>query len=143
MSTVMDEQTEAPEVEDTEQEVEDQTTEATEQTEAEPDTFDRDYVQKLRDENAKYRQRAGKADELAAALWSARVAAGGRLADATDLPMPDDADPLDPEVVDTAVTELLARKPHLASRRPRGDVGQGMAGSTSSVDLAGMLRSRA
>lgn len=140
MSTVMEEQTEAPEVED-------QTTEEAEVEQeveqTEPETFDRAYVEKLRDENAKYRQRAGRADDLAAALWSARVAATGRLADPTDLGMPADADPLDAEAVEVAVTELLARKPHLASRKPRGDVGQGVAGSTSSVNLAGMLRSRA
>lgn len=144
MSTITDEQ---PEVEDTptdDAEVE-QTTEPeqTEDEQAEPDTFDRAYVQKLRDENAKYRQRAGKSDELAAALWTANVAATGRLADPSDLTMPDDADPLDPETVTAAIESLLSQKPHLASRRPRGDVGQGVAGSNSSVDLAGILRSRA
>lgn len=107
------------------------------------DSFPRDYVERLRDENARYRQRAGRADEFAAALWTANVAATGRLADPTDLAMPDDADPLDADVLTAAVDDLLTRKPHLASRRPRGQIGQGETGSTASVDLAGMLRSRA
>src|SRR5699024_1753562 len=34
-------------------------------TDEEPDTFPREYVEKLRDENARYRQRAGTADDLA------------------------------------------------------------------------------
>lgn len=109
----------------------------------EPETFPRSYVERLRDESAKYRQRAQRADDLAAALWAARVAATGRLADPTDLAMPEDADPLDADAVDAAVDDLLTRKPHLASRRPRGDVGQGQGGASTSVDLAGLLRSRA
>lgn len=136
MSTVIEEQTEAPEVED-------QTTEEAEVEQTEPDSFDREYVEKLRKEAADARVRAKDRDTLAAALWTANVAATGRLADATDLGMPADADPLDAEAVEVAVTELLARKPHLASRRPRGDVGQGHSGAGESVDLAGMLRYRA
>lgn len=127
--------TEDTTTEDAEQEVE-------ETTEEEPDTFPRSYVQELRDESARYRQRAGQADTLAAALWTANVAATGRLADPTDLTMPADADPLDPEVVTAAVDELLGRKPHLANRRPTGDVGQGATGHADTVDLAGILRSR-
>ncbi|MFX0539548.1 hypothetical protein ACQBAT_07795 [Ornithinimicrobium sp. Y1847] len=117
--------------------------EATEEPQDEQETFPRSYVQELRDESARYRLRAARADDLAAALWTARVAATGRLADPSDLAMPDEADPLDSEAVTAAVDDLLTRKPHLASRRPRGDVGQGMAGSTATTDLAGMLRSRA
>lgn len=119
------------------------TQEDTEQPQDEQETFPRSYVEELRQENGRYRQRAARADDLAAALWEARVTATGRLADPTDLPMPDEADPLDPEAVTAAVSDLLDRKPHLASRRPRGDVGQGMAGSGASTDLAGILRSRA
>lgn len=108
--------------------------------EDEAETFDRPYVERLRRENAEQRVRARRADDLAAALWSARVAATGRLADPTDLTMPDDADPLDAEAVTTAIDELLERKPHLASRRPTGDVGQGAGGSGGTVDLAGIMR---
>lgn len=109
----------------------------------EPETFPLSYVKELRQEAAEHRVRAKRADELAAALWNARVAATGRMADPTDLPMPDDADPLDVEVVGAAVDELLARKPHLASRRPKGTVGQGVTAPSGEVDLAAMLRGRA
>lgn len=112
-------------------------------TEQEPDTFPRDYVEKLRSEAAKYRDRAKGADELRSALWQARVEATGRLADPTDLPMPEGADPLDAETVTTAVEALLQTKPHLASRRIVGAVGQGETASTTTTDLAGMLRARA
>lgn len=110
--------------------------------EEEVETFDRDYVEKLRKEAGDYRVKAKKADDLATALWSANVAASGRLADATDLAMPEGADPLDAEAVSTAIEELLTRKPHLASRALSGDVGQGATGAASAgaVDLGGMLR---
>lgn len=126
-----------PEAAETEQEA----PEATEAAEQEPDAFPRKYVERLRQEAAEHRVKAKDRDTLAAALWEARVAATGRLADPTDLAMPEDADPLDVDAVAAAVDELLTRKPHLASRRPRGDVGQGAAGTTSdTVDLAGLLR---
>jgi hypothetical protein len=112
------------------------------QTEEEPETFPREYVQQLRDEAAKHRTRAQRADDLAARLHTALVTATGRLADPSDLPFEeshlDDADALT-----AAIDELLARKPHLASRRPAGDIGQGATTSPESVDLAGMLRARA
>lgn len=125
----------------------DDTTTEEEQTtdppEEDGDTFDRAYVERLRDESARYRQRAGTADTLAAALWAERVTATGRLADPTDLPMPTDADPLDGDALTAAVDDLLTRKPHLASRRPTGDVGQGASGQADTVDLAGILRAGA
>lgn len=108
--------------------------------EDEQETFPRAYVDKLRKEAAGHRDRAKRADEFAAALWEARVAASGRLADATDLPMPEDADPLDTEAVEAAVEDLLARKPHLATRRPSGNIGQGVGSAPQNVSLAGMLR---
>ena len=115
----------------------------TPEVEDEPDTFPRSVVEDLRKEAATYRTKAKDRDELAAALWTARVEATGRLADATDLPLPDDVDPLDVDAVTTAIDELLDRKPHLADRRPRGYVGQGITTRTESTDLAGILRSRA
>lgn len=108
----------------------------------EPDTFPRAYVERLRRENAGHRERAARADQLAQRLHLALVTATGRLADPTDLPF--DATHLDDaDALTAAVDELLARKPHLASRRPTGDVGQGARPAGESVDLAGMLRSRA
>lgn len=116
------------------------TQEDTEQPQDEQETFPRSYVEELRQENGRYRQRAARADDLAAALWSARVEATGRLADPSDLPLPEDGDPLDGDLIEMSISDLLTAKPHLASRRPRGDVGQGATGQTTSVDLAGLLR---
>lgn len=107
------------------------------------DTFNRAYVEKLRRESAGYRERAQRADELAARLHTALVAATGRMADPTDLSF-DSAHLDDEQALANAIDELLTRKPHLASRRPFGDVGQGNRGGTvEPVNLADILRSRA
>jgi len=108
----------------------------------EQESFPREYVEKLRKSEAGYRERAQRADTLAERLHGALVAATGRLADPTDLPY-DEAHLDDEDALAAAVDELLARKPHLASRRPTGDVGQGAASSGDSVDLAGILRAHA
>lgn len=108
------------------------------------DTFPREYVEKLRKEAGDARTRAKRADDLAAALWAAQVAATGQLADPSDLPMPEDVDPLDPEAVRAAVAELLAVKPHLAARVPRGFVGQGQTPTPPAPrSLGGLLRGAA
>ena len=107
-----------------------------------PDTFPRDYVENLRKENGRYRQRASDRDALAQRLHTSLVTATGRLADPTDLPF-DDAHLEDADALNAAIDELLERKPHLASRRPRGDVGQGITTKSESVDLAGILRANA
>lgn len=123
------------------------TTDTTEDAEAgeqqEPETFDREYVEKLRKENGKYRQRAQKADTLAKRLHTELVRATGRLADPDDLPY-DEAHLEDADALGDAIEELLTRKPHLASRKPHGDIGQGAGRDTPAVvDLAAMLRQRA
>lgn len=112
------------------------------QSEDEPETFPRDYVEKLRHEAAEARVKAKDRDDLAHRLHAALTAATGRLADPDDLPF-DDAHLADEDALRAAIDALLQRKPHLASRRPHGDVGQGVAGSSASPDLAGILRSRA
>lgn len=110
--------------------------------ETEPDTFDRDYVHQLRQENGKWRQRAQRADDLAHRLHTELVRATGRLADPSDLPF--DEDHLaDADKMVAAIGELLAGKPHLASRRPTGNIGQGATPTAGTVDLAAMLRQRA
>ena len=114
----------------------------TPQDEAEPETFPRDYVEKLRKESAGYRVRAQQSDALATRLHTALVAATGRLADPTDLAF-DEAHLDDEEALTTAIDDLLGRKPHLASRRPSGDVGQGVGSPVNNVDLAGILRAGA
>ena len=65
------------------------------------------------------------------------------MADPTDLPF--NPEPLDdPEALAGAVEELLARKPHLAARRPAGDSGQGNRGPVSEpFSLLGALKQRA
>lgn len=113
------------------------------QSEAEPETFPRSYVEDLRQENGRYRQRAQQADQYAQRLHTELVRATGQLADPTDLPF--NADHLeDGDKLAAAITELLARKPHLANRRPMGDIGQGaVSGEAANVDLAAILRQRA
>lgn len=129
-------------VEQADEQVEQVDSEADETTEDEQDTFPREYVEKLRKENATYREKAKKAEVYAQELFNARVAATGRLADPTDLPF-DEAALDDHDALVAAVDDLLARKPHLASRRVVGDVGQGVTGSGDTVNLAGILRSGA
>lgn len=107
------------------------------------ETFPRDYVEKLRNENGKYRQRAQRADGYAQRLHVELVRATGRLADPTDLPF-DETHLDDGDALAAAVDDLLARKPHLGARRPVGDIGQGAAaGGSAMVDLASILRQRA
>lgn len=132
---IVDETNPAPEEPTVEEPVE-------EPTDEEQDTFPRDYVEKLRDENAKYRQRAQKADDLAHRLHNALTEATGRLADPSDLPY-DESHLDDPEALQRAIQELLAKKPHLGSRKPAGNIGQGASNTTDTIDLAAMLRSRA
>ena len=124
----------------------DQTDETTEveQTDGDeqPETFDRAYVERLRREAAEHRVKAKRADDLARELFTFRVNALGKLADPTDLEY-DEALLEDGAALEAAVDELLSRKPHLQDRRPTGDVDQGARQTGETVDLAGMLRSRA
>jgi len=107
------------------------------------DTFPRSYVVKLRTENAQYRERARSADTYAERLHTELVRATGKLADPTDLEFAEEHLD-DPDALAAALGDLLARKPHLASRRPTGDIGQGASPvAASSVDLAALLRQRA
>lgn len=110
--------------------------------EDDPEIFPREYVVQLRQQAADARVRARQADALSERLHVELVRATGRLADPTDLAY--EAGHLeDVDVLDAAIDELLARKPHLASRRPAGDVGQGATAPEASVDLAGLLRAGA
>lgn len=129
----------------TDEESSDSSTTQGEETEpdADADTFPRSYVEKLRKESAEYRTRAQKADALATELWSARVAASGRLADPSDLPMPEGADPTDTEAITEAINSLLESKPHMAARVPRGDIGQGTRDTVQPFSLLGALNTHA
>lgn len=137
-----EEQVETPTFSSGEEKVARSAEETEEGTEEDPETFPREYVEKLRKEAAEHRTRAQRADDLAGRLHTALVTATGRLADPTDLAY-DESHLDDAEALTTAIDELLTRKPHLASRRPSGDVGQGASPSGDTVDLAGMLRARA
>ena len=119
---------------------------------ADGDLFPRAYVEELREESRTRRQEAqaarAEADETAATLLDTQrrlhallVGATGRLADPDDLPF--DAAHLDDEdALAAAISDLLARKPHLASRRTRGDVGQGVGEPGAAFSLAGQLAAR-
>lgn len=113
-----------------------------ESAEEDPETFPRSYVTRLRDESAKHRLRAQRANDLGSRLHTALVAATGRLADPTDLAY-DDEHLTHPDAPTAALDDLLTRKPHLASRRAVGVVGQGVGKGDAAVDLAGMLRRNA
>lgn len=108
-------------------------------TDADPQTFPKPYVDKLRKEAADNRAKAKRTDDLAARLHTALVQATGKLADPSDLPF-DEAHLDDPEALDAAIEALIASKPHLASRTPRGNIGQGVSGkSEEDFSLAGWL----
>ena len=120
----------------------DEPTESEPTPEPEPDTFPRAYVEDLRKENADYRNRAKAADDLAKRLNTELVRATGKLADPTDMPF--DAEHLeDPDKLAASIDQLLSVKPHLKARRIVGAVGQGESGTTTGVDLLGIMQGRA
>lgn len=142
-----DDQAEQPEVDATEVEGQDPPEDTTDaenaaQDDDQGDTFTREYVDKLRRENARYRTRAKDADALAERLHTELVRATGKLADPADLPF--DAEHLaDADKLAEAIDNLLVAKPHMASRRPSGDIGQGARESVpTGVSLSAMLRAR-
>lgn len=134
--------TETPDDTTAETPVEDAVEDTIETPDDDAETFPRSVVEKLRQENGRYRQRAAQADAYAQRLHTALVAATGRLADPTDLEF--DAEHLDdPDALTEAIDVLLTDKPHLASRKPVGDIGQGnRGGSGEPFSLLGMLKAR-
>ncbi|MCH9729535.1 MAG: hypothetical protein K0U84_07645 [Actinomycetia bacterium] len=106
------------------------------------ETFPRSVVEKLRQENGRYRQRAHQADALAERLHVELVRASGRLADPSDLPF-DAAHLDDADTLTAAIDDLLTAKPHLATRKPVGDIGQGnRGGAYEPFSLLGTLKER-
>lgn len=97
-------------------------------------------VKKLRNEAAGNRVKAREAGELAeqraAALFTALVKLDGRLADPSDLPYSDEY-LTDEAALESAISDLLERKPGLAARQYRGNIGAGVKGDspTSLIDL--------
>lgn len=109
---------------------------------SDPDTFPRSYVEELREENKRYRHRAQRADDYAHRLHTELVRATGRLADPSDLAF--DEDHLaDADKMVAAIDDLITKKPHLAARRPIGEIGQGATKSADTVNLAALMRQRA
>jgi hypothetical protein len=106
------------------------------------DMFPREVVERLRQENGKYRQRAQQTEGYAQRLHTELVKSTGRLADPTDLEFAEEHLD-DPDALAAAVDDLLARKPHLASRKPVGDIGQGHRGASAEpFSLLDMLKER-
>lgn len=105
-------------------------------------TFTREYVEQLRAEAAEHRVRAKRGEAYAQEVFYGRVAALAKMADPTDLTYEEDLLE-DGAALEAAVDDLIGRKPHLALRRPAGDVGQGARPPSGDTDLAGMLRRRA
>jgi hypothetical protein len=124
--------------------------EAHELAQADDAAFSREYVEKLRAEAAERRVRAKRAEDLQARLLDAVIREGtaGILEDADDLRRHvDEATLVDddgyPDVVKVraAAETIAATKPHLARRRPTGDIDQGARPESSGdVNLAEMLR---
>jgi hypothetical protein len=108
-------------------------------SDATEDTFPRTYVEELREESKAWRLKAQRSEQLAERLHTELVKATGRLADPTDLAF-DESHLDNPAALAAAVDELLSKKPHLAARKPVGDIGQGATRSAAPVDLAAILR---
>lgn len=121
---------------------------ATAAEETEPETFPREYVERLRAEAAEHRTKAKRAEEAERRLRELAVADAvrGILTSPDDLGWEDeyadeDGYP-DPTKIRAAAEELIARKPYLA--RPTGDVGQGRHDEDdASVSLSALLRAGA
>ena len=105
----------------------------------EPETFPREYVEKLRKEAADNRAKAKAAESLQHEVFGLRVAALGKLHDSSDMPF-DPALLEDPDKLAQAVDELVTRKPYLARQVVAGSIGQGAAPATPSVSLIDALR---
>jgi hypothetical protein len=129
-----------------EQEAEQEAEQEQEQSDQQ-ETFPREYVEQLRTKSSRYRHRMkeaeSKADQLSRELFRARVALTGKLADPDDMryrPSLMDRD----GALEQAVDELVQRKPHLAARRVRGNVGQHDRGTDDQGEsLAAILRRNA
>lgn len=95
------------------------------ENEEQQQAFDRKYVEKLRKESAKYRDKAKRAGELEKRLHRSMVAQDGRLADPDDMEFnPEHLD--DADALSDAIGTLIAAKPGLRAQQLSGDVGAGV-----------------
>ena len=92
-------------------------TEAATAVEDTAETFDRSYVEKLRDEAATHRLKAKRVDAANERLLASLVTADGRLVNPAELPLTDalldDDGIVDPTKVGAAVENLIGAKPYL------------------------------
>lgn len=108
------------------------------------DTFPPSYVEELRKESAKHRDRARQAEEradaLARQLHGELVRATDRLENPADLAY--DAEHLDdPEKLKAALDALLSDRPYFRKRKVAGDAGQGpRGGGQAPFSLLGAIR---
>lgn len=128
------------EARDLEQEQQQEIDPLEQEPEQEPEQEIDPLVKKLRNEAAGNRVKAREAGELAeqraAALFTALVKLDGRLADPSDLPYSEEY-LTDEAALESAISELLERKPGLAARQYRGNIGAGVKGDspTSLIDI--------
>ena len=90
-------------------------------------TFNREYVEKLRSKSANYRlkmkESQSRVTELERALWTERVKRLDMVVDPDAVPY--NADLLDDETATVeAIESLLEAKPYLRKRKANGDIGQ-------------------
>lgn len=111
-------------------------------------SYNEEYVKRLRDEAARYRVKAKRADDAEGRLRAAAIgqATDGILADPTDMTWSDEfADDdgwPDLDRIKDAAINLVVSKPHLG--RPRGFVGQGHhSDEPDPVSLSGILKAGA
>ncbi|MDX1873986.1 hypothetical protein SBI67_17835 [Mycolicibacterium sp. 120266] len=103
-----------------------------------------EVLAKVRREAKNLRERAkaaeARADELARALFTARVAATGKVENAAEIPF--DADVLDDDdALTAAIDAAITERPYIKARKVSGDIGQGVRGDqTGPKDFSGLLR---
>lgn len=113
-------------------------------TSTELDEATQENLRKLRSESKNLRERAkaaeARADELARALFTARVAATGLVANAAEIPF--DADVLDDaDALTAAIETAIADRPYIKARKVYGDAGQGDRGNvTGPKDFSGLFK---
>jgi hypothetical protein len=123
-----------------------ETNEENHETETDGDTivYAKSDLAKLRRSQDAYRQRAktaeGRVADLVQQRHEALVRLDGRLQDSTDLPFDPDA-VLEPDQITETITEMITAKPHLKSRKPTGDIGQGVRGTADEpFNLIGAIK---
>ena len=141
-----DQQQQAPEGDDEQQQAPEGDDEQQQAPEGEPegDTFPREYVTRLRDQNATYRKRSRDMETRAVraehALFTERVRGLGILADPADLPFSEDL-LADPDALAAAVDDLVKAKPHLRRRGTAQGVGSHERHEgDAAVSLLGLMR---